>query len=367
MYSKQRAADAAKSLLHNASQRLLTYDPTEVPEVSGALDQSLDWSMEPQSTDYHRPFEPNFSETSANTLAFLVNPGDYRASPQDRRELSTRAMREIVGRQLGSHALHWLDSRMEPYSGRYGSSRISHRGLGAMYTTGLDRNGVSEAAISYEWGPDTGNTLPGPVYEFTRKALESLPGLVPFYTTIRCGRQSGGQQVTFEIDRPLPLAELKPLMDAFGMGHRHGGLLSLTGFMLGARFTLPPRTATLTLMRAQGQVEMRLDINLDALPDTPEQLLPLLRLPMTERPRSLAAMDRWVTALTPEGYHGPGNVSVLSVRVRPDLPARVALFLRPVAFQPDGPGDNRQNGANGGTDSAVPANDDLTREARLSP
>lgn len=367
MYSRQRAADAAKSLLHNASQRLLTYDPTEVPEVSGALDQSLDWSMDPHPPGYQRHFEPNFSETSANTLAFLVNPGDYRASPQDRRELSTRAMREIVGRQLGSQALHWLDSRLEPYNGRYGSPRISHRGLGAMYTAGLDRGGVSEAAVSYEWGPDTGNTLPTPVYEFTRKALETLPGLVPFYTTIRCGRQSGGQQVTFEIDRPLPLAELKPLMDAFGMGHRHGGLLSLTGFMLGARFTLPPRTATLTLMRTQGQVEMRLDINLDALPDTPEQLLPLLRLPMTERPRSLAAMDRWVTALTPEGYHGPGNVSVLSVRVRADLPARVALFLRPIAFQPESPDSSGANGNRNGSDSAMPANDGLAHNAQPSP
>lgn len=334
MHARQRAADAAKSLLHNASQRLLTYDPTELPEVSGALDQSLDWSMEPNPPAYQRPFEPNFSETSANTLAFLVNPGNYRASPEDRREMSGRAIREIVGRQLGARALHWLDSRIEPFNGHYSAARASRRGFGASYATGLDRGGVSEAAISYEWGPDTSDFLPAPVYQFTRKAMETLPGLVPFYTTIRCGRHAGGQQVTFEVDQALALSDLKPLMDVFGMGHRHGGLLSLTGFILGARFTLPPRTATLTLMRSRGQVEMRLDINLDALPDTPEQLLPLLRLPMTERPRSLAAMDRWVTALTPDGYYGPGNVSVLSVRVRPDLPARVALFLRPIAFQP---------------------------------
>lgn len=354
MFARQRAADAAKSLLHNASQRLLTYDPTELPEVSSALDQSLDWSMQPEPPGYQRPFEPNFSETSANTLAFLVNPGNYRASAQDRREMSGHAIREIVGRQLGSRALHWLDSRMEPFNGRYGEARASQRGFGASYTAGLDRGGVSEAAISYEWGPDTSDSLPTPVYQFTRRAMDTLPGLVPFYTTIRCGRRSGGQQVTFEIDRALALAELKPLMDAFGMGHRHGGLLSLTGFILGARFTLPPRTATLTLMRSRGEVEMRLDINLDALPDTPQQLLPLLRLPMTERPRSLAAMDRWVTALTPDGYHGPGNVSVLSVRVRRDLPARVALFLRPVAFQPDAgpPADNE------GHDDADHGNDD---------
>jgi hypothetical protein len=68
---------------------------------------------------------------------------------------------------------------------------------------------------------------------------------------------------------------------------------------------------------------------LDALPDTPSQLLSLLRLQLGERPRSLRALHRWVAAMTPDGYPGPGQFSVLSVWVRPDVPARVALYLRP--------------------------------------
>jgi hypothetical protein len=334
MRQRQYAADAAKSLLSSASRRLFTFDPTRVPEVSGALDQSLDWTMDDVRGCPNRSFEPSFSETSANTLGFLVSPGDAAASAQDRTDIASGAIRRIVGHQFGPSARRWLDGRIEPYLRSRVPARHG-RGFGAMFATGLDRGGVSEAAITYEWKPDTIDTLPGPVLEMARTAMASLPGLVPFYTSIRCGRLSGGQQVTFELDRALPLAGLKPLMDAFGMGHRHGGLMSLTGFILGARFTLPPRTSTVTFMRTRDGVEMRLDINLDALPDTPEQLLPLLRLPMTERPRSLAAFDRWVTALTPEGYYGPGYVTVLSIRVRSDMPARVALFLRPVAFQPD--------------------------------
>lgn len=77
---------------------------------------------------------------------------------------------------------------------------------------------------------------------------------------------------------------------------------------------------------------MRLDINLDALPDPPQILLPLLRLPMAERPSGLQSFDRWLTALTPDGYTGPGSVTVLSIRVRPNMPARLAVFLRPIAF-----------------------------------
>jgi hypothetical protein len=68
------------------------------------------------------------------------------------------------------------------------------------------------------------------------------------------------------------------------------------------------------------------------LPDAPPVLLPLLRLPMAERPSGLQAFDRWLTALTPDGYTGPGSVTVLSIRVRPSMPARLAVYLRPVAF-----------------------------------
>ena len=85
---------------------------------------------------------------------------------------------------------------------------------------------------------------------------------------------------------------------------------------------------------------MRLDINLDALPDAPTVMLPLLRLPMAERPASLSSFDRWLTALTPDGYTGPGSVTVLSIRTRHDMPARMAVFLRPVAFEhPEGAAD----------------------------
>ena len=260
-------------------------------------------------------------------------------------------MQNLVGQHFGPSALRWLQGRIEPMQGRHNSYRNS---MGSMFSLGVDRNGLSEAAVSYEWGPDVADSLPGPVFDLARTAMEPLTGLTPFYTTIRCGRISGGQQVSFEIDRALPLADLEPLMRALGMGQRHGGLVSLTSFILGARFTLPPKTAVLTLLNSRNGVELRLDVNLDALPDTPAQLLPLLRLPMTERPKNLQALDRWVTALTPEGYYGPGNVSVLSIRVRKDLPARVALYLRPIAFQP---GEPSSNGADNGAGSQQPVND----------
>ena len=74
------AAATAKSLLSNASKRLLTADPAGVPGLSGALDEALDWSIADTGTGLYRPFEPSFSETSANNLSFLVSPGGAAAS-----------------------------------------------------------------------------------------------------------------------------------------------------------------------------------------------------------------------------------------------------------------------------------------------
>jgi hypothetical protein len=53
---------------------------------------------------------------------------------------------------------------------------------------------------------------------------------------------------------------------------------------------------------------------------------------MTERPRSVQGLDRWLSAFTPEGVPHAGDVTVLSVWVRPSVAARMALFLRPAAL-----------------------------------
>ena len=331
MRRRPLAAEAAKGLLHTASHRMLISDPMEVRELSETLDDCLDFPVGDQlnSRPGYRAFEPEFRETGPNNLAFRMSTGGLHASSADRVESTTRAMRHVVDGNLGRPALKWFDGRSEAMRGSYGPRA---RGFGAWFSSGIDRGGLSEAAATYEWGPDVMDALPRPLFELAQAVMTALPGLRPFFTTIRCGRAHGSQQITFEVDQVLRLNDLKPLMDRIGLGHQHAGLMSLTAFILGARFSQPPATATITLVRTRRGVEMRLDINLDALPDAPAQLLPLLRLPMTERPKRLQALDRWMTALTPEGYYGPGSVTVLSIRVRPDMPARVALYLRPISL-----------------------------------
>jgi len=321
------AAQAAKHLLKTASLQLGTTSPTRVRELSRVIDDSLPYPVGDPAYHNSRMLETNFSENTADSLSFVMDPGGPRASAQDRVELATRAMTDIVGHHLGNDAQQWFESRAMNGGRTYG--------WGASLGSSLDRDGVRESYVTYEWGPELMDSLPPALYRISRTAMTSLPGLRPVFSSIRCGRASGTQQVTFELDRATPLTNLKPLMDELGLGEQHASLMSTAAFLMGARFVLPPETATITLRPIRAGVEMRLNVNLDALPDPPERLLPLLRLQMTERPASSRALERWLMALTPDGLPGPGTVSVLSVWVRPHLPARVALFLRPFALSPE--------------------------------
>ncbi|GAA3876816.1 hypothetical protein [Celeribacter arenosi] len=329
-----RAADAAKTLLHSAARRMMTADPTTDGTVSRALDQSLDWTLDQRTRDPStgRSFEPTFAENDGRALSFQVQPSGHGFSPADQREITDGTARSLIYSHFGAEPLRWYDGRTEGVRSRFGVSA----GLGARYSLGLDNEGLREVAAHYEWGPSVWDVLPAQVMTLARTVLDHMPSLSPFATTVRTSRMSGGQQISFDIPTETSLDAFRPLMEALGMGNRHGGFMTLLAFVLGARFSLPANVATLTLLNSQQGPEMRLDVNIDALPDVPEQLLPLMRLPMTERPQNLAALDRWMTAMTPDGYYGPGSVTVLSVRVKPSMPARLALYLRPVSMDDAG-------------------------------
>ncbi len=324
--SEPPASARATALLHGASQRLGTAEPSRTLDriVHDAL------HLPPGNVYAHGGvFDLPFSETQRG-LGFRMAAAGPLGDAETQREAATRAMHDVVRESFGRDAAAWMDRRAGETAGP-GTAR--HGGWGARFSSRLDRDGVTEATVAYEWGPQMMEALPGPLYGMARLAMEALPGLRPAFGTVHCGRSSGTQQLAFEMEDALPLLELKPLMDRLGLGHQHAGLMSTCAFLLGARFTLPPRTAMVTLRPVRLGVELRLDVNLDALVDVPPQLFSLLRMQLTERPTSRRDMERWLTALTPTGYDGPGRPSVLSVQVRPEMAARVSLFLRPALLE----------------------------------
>jgi hypothetical protein len=314
------AATRARTLLHGAARHLHTVDP--VHELGDALDAAL--SAPAGDAAYRRKptLEPRFSEGSAGTLSFDLLPGGPWASPSDRVAVATSTSRDLVGRSFGRDAVRWLDGRLEVAGALGGRSSE----WGATLGSGFGRDGVMESTVHLEWGPQLMDSLPARLHRIAQVALETLPSLRPAFSTVRATRHGGTQQVTFDVTSALPL-------DRLGLGHQHAGLTSALALLLGARYILPPNAAMLTLRPAGEGVEFRVDVDLDAIPDPPPDIAKLLQLQMSERPRSLRAFRRWVAALTPEGHSGPGRLSVLSVVIGPNAPARLALNLAPAVVE----------------------------------
>lgn len=322
------ASNAAKRYLQSAAHSLGAADPIQLREVSSALEESLPLPVGDAAYRREPPLVSSFAEERSGHLDFVMNPLGPHASAADRTLAAARTMEDIVGHHFRGDALRWLKGQLEPVTARGRTIR-----WGAQLGTSFDRNGVRESMVTYEWGPDLMDAFPEMLYRLARVATDTVPGLRPAYSSIRCGRTSGSQQVTFAVDTPLSLNGLRPLMDALGLGDKHPGLMSAVAFVLGARFTLPPNSCAITLRPLRGGCELRLDVNLETIPDLPPQLMSLLRLQMAERPQSLRSMDNWLVAMTPEGYENPGTLSVLSFSVRPDMPARINLHIRPPVLE----------------------------------
>lgn len=276
------------------------------------------------------PFEPSFSEAEPNTLRFTIEPLGPGASPVARRDESTREMRRLIGPLFGPDALRWFDARSEEWRGFAGLGWMRY---GAWFGSAFDEDGLYSAKIYYELMPSQIEALAPALARLTRGVMDQLPGLVPIFTSIGCKRDLGSQRVTFMHRGPLAVSSLGPLMNRLGIGHQLPGLMRVVGVALGGRFDLPDGGVLLGLRDTPEGVELKLEILLSALPDLPASFLDLLRLGLSERPRQVAALDRWLGAFGMADAGEPGQFSVLSVRVTPRSPARISLYVRPIEFE----------------------------------
>jgi hypothetical protein len=323
-----------KRRVQEAASTLGAADP--LPYVGDLLERSFPHPAgDPQYganalTPGTAPFEPSFSEREPNLLRFTIEPLGPGPSPVARRDEATREMRRLVGPLFGRGALRWFDERSEDFRGL---SSLSNLGYGAWFGTSYDRDGLTASKVYYELKPTQLSDLPLPLANLARIATESMSGLLPVFTTISCRREAGAQRVTFLAMNPLRVAHLEPLMKRLGMAHQLPGLMQLFGIALGGRFELPGRTVLLGLGNSAEGPELKLEAMLGMLPDVPPQFLDLLALGLSERPRELRALGRWLRAFTPTEGEWPGEFSVLSVRTSPRTPAQVSLYLRPAEFQ----------------------------------
>ena len=328
-------SNKVKSRLKKASRRLGTADPTE--PMGGLLNRTFVYPLGDQRyvrnalLPYAPPFEPSFSEEQHNNLRFTIEPLPPEASSIDRRDEATREMRRLIRDFVGREALYWFDRASEHHRGFANSGSMNY---GAFFGSSYDRDGMHTSKVYYELPHGRGSIegLPRSLHQIVIGAMSMLPGLVPLFTTIAATRELGDQRLTFAVTQPLKLADLQPLFDQLGIGHQLGGIIQTLGLVLGGRFELPKDSALVAFGEGPDGPCFEIYVLLTAIPDVPPGFLSLLTMSMAERPSGLRALERWMSAFTPEEAHWPGNFTIISLKTSRSKPPRVSLYLRPIEF-----------------------------------
>ena len=277
------------------------------------------------------PFEPSFSELQPNMLRFTIEPLGPGASGLDRRDEATREMRRLVSEHFGREALRWFDKQSEAWRGVGSGSDL---GYGAFFGTTSDRDGLAASKVYYETGQNQLSALPAGLINIVQIVTSLMPELRPLFTTLSAMRNEGGQRLTFVQPKAIKISDFQPVLDALGLGDRMPGLLQTIGLTLGGRFDLPPNSCLVAFGQdAEGLPEFELYVMLGMIPDVPVNFLQLLSLGLSERPRELIALERWLAAFTPDDDVWPGRFSILSLRTGHRAPPRVSIYLRPAEFE----------------------------------
>lgn len=323
-----------KSRLMTAARSLRTANPMSY--VNGIIEDSFAYPVgDRRYAQNHMvpgaaPFLPKFQSEQQRALSFALEPLGPDASATDRRDSTTREMRRLVGDNFGQAALKWYDGASE-------SERSLGRGAamnyGAFFGSSFDADGLQTATVTYEGGANTPNSVNPALARLVMAAMAAMPGMRPVFTTLVAGRDYGSQWVSFLLTNGFRLTEMQPMLDELGLGQRLAGILQVVGVALGGRFDIPPGAALVAFGRGPDGVSLDLQVMLDAIPDVPPNFLQLLTMNLRERPRELAALERFLEAFTPENNIWPGRFSVLSIRIGPTGPPRIGLSLRPIEFE----------------------------------
>ena len=329
----RRAADIARYRLAQVSRRLGTKNPVE--QLGPLLDRSFE--LPPGDPRYgnnallpgHLPLEHSFAETAQNALRLDVEPLGPLITPHGRVHEVSRETRKLIHANYGGEALRWFDERTEPFRGSrlHGGARF-----GAWFGAGFDAEGMSECKVYYELGPEGVDELPPTLRQISRVAMACMPGLVPLFTSVACGRAQGNQRVYFFHAGDLRLLDLEPLMNQLGVGNQLSSLLTAVGLILGGRFTLPEGSVMIALRDTGRGIEMTLEILLPCLPDPPREMHGLIQMHLAQRPDAQRGLQQWLAAMAPDGARSAGDMTVVSVRVTPQTGARLTLYFKPSGY-----------------------------------
>lgn len=280
------------------------------------------------------PLEPSYSELDPSSLRLTIEPLSPDADAPSRRNEATREMRRLVGPVFGGDALRWFDRRSEAWRGLGSVSRLN---FGAFFGTAYDCDGLTACKVYYELKPEQLDSIPAALLELLELARQAMPSLLPLFTSITCRRGAGAQRLTCAVGSSLRISDLGAFLSAAGLGTALPGIMQALGVSLGGRFEFPANSLLISFGLTPEGPEIELYVLLERIPDVPTDFLGLVSLSMTERPRHLRALQRWISAFragtSTSGIPHADEFSILSVTARPDCQPRISLYLRPVELE----------------------------------
>ncbi len=325
------ASHIVRRRLGIAARRLDTVDPNRA--IGGLLDRSFPLPVgDPRYGDNalcpgDLAIQPSFSELDKDSLRLALEPLGPQAPPLSRRNETSREVRRLVSACYGNDALRWFDCRSEPWRG---SMIDGNAKFGAWFGASFGRDEPRQVKAYYEMNAAQIGSLPHNLQHAARVAMKMLPQLEPLFVAIGCGPRGGAMRVYFYHRGPLRLLDLEPLMHRLGIGHQLPSLLTCLGLITGGRFVLDG--PIISLRDTRKGIEMKLELLLGSFPDPPSQMHGLIQMFLAERPRSQQALRHWLRAMTPDEHTSPGDMSVIGVRVRPELGARLNIYFRPQGY-----------------------------------
>ncbi len=258
------------------------------------------------------PIEISFAQAKPSWLRIDFEPL-ARATPEQRRSASEAAFMSDVRRWCSPESAHAAADALSASTSRGGH-------FGAYLGATTDAVGVTELKLYREVEP-TGQGLSPAWCDLLARVSRRLPAS-PHLLSLSCTQHAAEERLYLRLVGGAPLRRIVDIAEELGLGDRAPALVR-TLMVLGVSMFLAPDTALLGLRRRKGRWELKLDLLPGAIAGGANAARVALQRALSEDPGADRHFARWLAAA------GPGDISVVGVRVAPGLGPSINVYLHP--------------------------------------
>jgi hypothetical protein len=271
------------------------------------------------------PVEVSFAETQPRALRVDLEPFCFGISPAERRQ------------RAAAIAARWLVGLLPPDLNREYEKRLTSlcnlsigqsARFGAFLGATFDACGIAEVKVYSEWNSGLPDGLPERLAETARTALATVPGLMPHFSSLSCGRAGCVPRLYFLCREEVPLLALYNVLETAGLSHRLAELACLMLPLAGVTTILPAGAGVLSFREVAGVLDCKLEILARALPISVGIFAESVRRSLAQRPEIRTALQHW--------WHAVGGINVwpeefnaVGFRLSSTTPAQFGAYLSP--------------------------------------